>query len=211
MQFKNNKVWLALNRDGSTKTKNGKVLIKYQIDQDYEYWVHEKSVKAIDPQSLQKAAPRNSKKNKSIKSDVDSFDKDNLNDVICIYTDGACSGNPGPAGIGVVLKFGPHEKEISEYIGTGTNNIAELTAIKRGLEQVKKKQLAVRVFTDSSYCFGLLTQNWKPKKNQELVASIRRLMSGFTDLEFIKVKGHSGHEENEKADRLAVSAIEKNA
>ncbi len=211
MQFKKNKVWLALDKDGAVKRKNGKVLIKYQVEQDHEYWVHETSVIPIDEHTLHKAASKNKKPSKAEKKAGGPSVKEDYNDKIRIFTDGACSGNPGPAGIGVFLKYGSHEKEISEYIGIATNNIAELTAIKRGLEQVKKKHLPVRVFTDSSYSLGLLARNWKPKKNKELVASIRKLMKGFKDLDFIKVKGHSGLEENEKADRLAVSAITKKA
>ncbi|MGD9211199.1 MAG: hypothetical protein PVI90_10505, partial [Desulfobacteraceae bacterium] len=76
-----------------------------------------------------------------------------------------------------------------------------------GLSEVKNRSLPVRVFTDSSYALGLLSKGWKPKKNQELVSQIRRLMKDFADLHFIKVKGHAGHPENECADHLATSAI----
>jgi ribonuclease HI len=125
-----------------------------------------------------------------------------------IYTDGASSGNPGPSGIGVVLLHGAHRKEIAEYIGIATNNIAELCAIQKGLAALKKRNLPVRVYTDSSYACGVLTLNWKPKKNQELIAAIRRDMERFSDLKLIKVEGHRGVVENERADRLAVNAIQ---
>jgi len=129
---------------------------------------------------------------------------------IDIYTDGACSGNPGPAGIGVVLLYKQHRKEISEFIGNATNNIAELTAIKVGLEAIKEtaRQVPVVVYTDSSYCHGLLTKDWKPKKNIELVMELRSLTTQFNYLGFKKVKGHSNNQDNNRADELATQAVE---
>jgi ribonuclease HI len=72
---------------------------------------------------------------------------------IHVFTDGACSGNPGPAGVGVVLYYNEHKKEISKFIGNATNNIAELTAIKIGLEAIKStyRNLPVIIYTDSAY------------------------------------------------------------
>jgi ribonuclease HI len=126
---------------------------------------------------------------------------------VFIHTDGASSGNPGPSGIGVVLCYGDHKKEISRYIGIATNNIAELEAIRTGLSSLKHRALPVRVFTDSSYALGVLSKGWKASKNQELVAQTKTLMAEFNDLKLIKIKGHAGHEGNEKADQLAVAAI----
>jgi ribonuclease HI len=130
-------------------------------------------------------------------------------DAICIYTDGASSGNPGPSGIGILLRFGKHEKEISKNIGIATNNIAELEAIRTGLLAIKDTGLPIRVFTDSSYAYGILTQGWKARKNQNIIKSIKNIMLKFNDLKFIKVKGHAGYEGNERADFLATSAIKK--
>ena len=130
-------------------------------------------------------------------------------DSVCIYTDGASSGNPGPSGIGIVLRFGKLEKEISKYIGIATNNIAELEAIRTGLLAIKSTKLPVRIFTDSRYAYGVLTLGWKARKNQGIINSIKNTLLKFNDLKFIKVKGHAGHEENERADFLATSAIKK--
>lgn len=127
---------------------------------------------------------------------------------IHVYTDGACSGNPGPAGIGIYMEYGDNVKEISKYIGESTNNIAELMAIKVGLETLTKRDVPVVVYSDSQYCIGLLSQGWKAKANKELVAETRQLVDEFTDIEFVKVKGHSGHVGNERVDKLAVSAYE---
>lgn len=128
---------------------------------------------------------------------------------LIIYTDGACTGNPGPAGIGVVIIDGDERQEISEYLGVGTNNIAELTAIERALQATwDRRDRAVYVHSDSSYSLGLLTKGWKAKANQALVARLRELADSFPNLAFVKVKGHAGIPENERADELARIAVE---
>jgi ribonuclease HI len=201
MSFKGNKVWAQTDCDKNLLVENGTILIKYNLKQDYEYRVKPESLNPVD-----QAIPAQKKSGSSKKQEIQADLPDNC---IKIYTDGASSGNPGPAGIGVVLIFGENKREISKYIGVGTNNIAELTAIKVGLEGLKRVDLPVRIFSDSSYSIGLLTKNWKPKKNQELVQEIKILMGKFSNLGFIKVKGHSGIKENEVADFLATSAIKK--
>jgi ribonuclease HI len=129
-------------------------------------------------------------------------------DAIHVWTDGACSGNPGRAGLGVVIVGdGPGHREISEYLGDATNNIAELTAILRGLETVTDRTRPVIVYSDSAYSIGLLTQNWKAKKNVELVDQLRAVCRSFRDLRFVKVAAHSGISLNERVDQLAVAAI----
>jgi ribonuclease HI len=130
-------------------------------------------------------------------------------DAIQVWADGACTGNPGPAGLGVVLLDGTDKKELSEYLGEGTNNIAELTAILRGLEEVKDRKRPVYVYTDSQYSIGLLTKPWKPKKNLELVAELRALCREFPNLHFVKVAGHAGIPLNERVDELARQAVER--
>lgn len=129
---------------------------------------------------------------------------------IHIYTDGACSGNPGPAGSGVVIiQDGKVLREISKSLGKATNNIAELTAIKIGLQLVVPNySTEITIYTDSTYAIGILTKNWKAKANVELVSSIRKLIRSFKKLTIIHVKGHSGDPGNELADSLAVKAIE---
>ena len=128
-------------------------------------------------------------------------------DTIHVWTDGACTGNPGPAGVGVVFIDGADRREHSEYLGHGTNNIAELTAVLRGLDMVSDPRRPVRVYTDSTYAIGVLSLNWKAKANQELVAEIRDRVRVFPRLEFVKVKGHAGIPENERCDELARGAV----
>jgi ribonuclease HI len=131
-----------------------------------------------------------------------------------IWTDGACSGNPGPMGIGVVVIDGEKRKEHGEYLGTGTNNIAELVAIERGIVLAAEltngaRDRTMRVYSDSSYAIGLLDKGWKAKANQELVARIRKLVDSSPHLAFVKVSGHAGVPENERCDELARLAISR--
>lgn len=208
MQFKKNKVWLATDRDQRPVVKNGRVLIKYQLDQDYEYWVNLKNIQPIDSVKLQTKNSRKKPKTKP-KTKTKFPDITEYKNSICIYTDGASSGNPGPSGIGIVLRFGKYEKEISKYIGIATNNIAELEAIRTGLLAIRNTELPVRIFTDSRYAYGVLTLGWKARKNQELIKSIKNILLKFKDREIIKIEGHAGHEGNERADFLATSAIKR--
>ena len=218
MRFKGNKVWLAIDQNKKPVVTNGKVLIKYQLDQDYEYWVHENSVQPLDSSHSNEKTfkKKNTKAKPKKKRTVKTIEESELigetasRDTICIYTDGASSGNPGPAGIGAVLKFGKHEREVSQYIGIATNNIAELKAIRTALLELKTTEHPVRLFTDSSYALGVLVLGWKARKNVDLVKSTQAIIKKFKDLKIIKIKGHAGHKENERADFLATSAI-KNA
>jgi len=197
MRFKTNKVWLSVDSTGNPVEKDGKVLIKYQLDQPHEYWVRKNNIKPLDTKP---------EKTQQLKNDA-AARRPGGREEICIFSDGASSGNPGPSGIGVVLRFGEHEKEISEYIGLATNNIAELKAIQAGLQALKNTDLPVRIFTDSNYAYGVLALGWKVRANREVVESIKKTMAKFTNLKIVKVKGHSGDEDNERADFLATSAI----
>ena len=215
MFFKKNKAWLHVGPNGEPIVKNQKVLIKYQLDQSHEYWVHPDSIRPLDspepgktPPPKRPAGHESPKVHKTgIRTEIAETAPGG--NAVHIYADGASSGNPGPAGIGVLFRFGSHEKEISRHIGIATNNIAELQAIKTGLSELKKRDIPVRVFTDSRYALGVLTLGWKAKINQALIESIKDLISTFKDLKFIKISGHTGVEGNERADRLASSAAQQ--
>jgi ribonuclease HI len=206
MRFKKNKVWVEAGRDGLPLQRDGRVRIKYQLDQPQEYRVKPQNLSGVDDEP-QPEAPRPPVQRPAARAAPGAGPAEAR--TVDIYTDGASSGNPGPSGIGVVLTCDGKRKEISEYIGVATNNIAELTAIQRGLAAVRNRRLPVRVYTDSSYAYGVLVMNWKPKKNLELIAAIRRSMSAFPRLTLVKVPGHRGVVENERADELATSAIRK--
>lgn len=142
--------------------------------------------------------------------------------VVEIFTDGACSGNPGPGGWGAVLRYNHHEKEISGYEALTTNNRMELTAAIKALEALKRPSPSpspVHVYTDSKYvCYGITTwikkwriNGWKISK-RELIKNVdlwQHLDSlcASRSIEWHWVKGHAGHIENERADALARNAI----
>jgi len=196
MMFKGMKVWLYVDDDQQSVVHDNKVLIKYQLDQEHEYWVRKEAVEPIDPARLKKPLAR-----KGLRPDHPFPPK-----TIVAYTDGASSGNPGPAGIGILLRFGSKEREISKHIGITTNNVAELMAIKTALKAIRTTQIPVRLCTDSQYCFGLLSLGWKAKRNEKLVADIKKLMERFKDLRILKIAAHAGIDDNERADRLAREA-----
>ncbi len=134
--------------------------------------------------------------------------------IVEIYTDGACSGNPGPGGWGVILRYGKNEKELSGGETETTNNRMELMAAIKGLEELKR-HCKVKLYTDSTYVKQGITEwihGWKAKnwpnriKNKDLWVELDALNQKH-DVEWHWVKGHAGHPENERADQLAVSAI----
>ncbi|MGZ3419020.1 MAG: RNase H family protein [Polyangiales bacterium] len=129
--------------------------------------------------------------------------------VIVVYTDGACSGNPGPAGSGFVMldpKTG-EKREGYEYLGEATNNVAELTAILRGLEAIADAEAEAEIRTDSGYSIGVLQKGWKAKANPELIATIKKELAKRPKVKLVYVPGHAGVDLNERADELAREAI----
>jgi len=134
--------------------------------------------------------------------------------MIQIFTDGACSGNPGPGGYGVILKADNHYKELSDGFKLTTNNRMELLAVCIGLESLKKLNQEVTIFSDSKYVidsiekkwvFGWVKKGFAGKKNKDLW--LRFLVSyKLHKVQFNWVKGHAGHPENERCDVLAVLA-----
>lgn len=133
---------------------------------------------------------------------------------IQLYTDGASRGNPGPGGYGVVLKCGAHYKELSGGFVRTTNNRMELLAVIVGLEAIKRPRAQVNVYSDSSYVVKAVNEGWLKKwvakglekqKNPDLWERFIKIASKH-DVRFFWVKGHAGHPENERCDKLAVEA-----
>jgi len=140
--------------------------------------------------------------------------------VVEIFSDGACSGNPGPGGYGTILRFGEHVKELSGYDPETTNNRMEMLGAIRGLEALKQG-CQVRLTTDSQYLVKGMTEwidgwqrkGWKNSKkvevaNRDLWERLLELAAKH-QIEWLWVKGHAGHKENERCDELARMEITK--
>lgn len=141
---------------------------------------------------------------------------------VTIYTDGACSGNPGPGGWGAVLMCNGNIKEISGYNKNTTNNIMEITAVIEALKLLKY-ECEVEIYSDSAYVVNAFNQkwieNWKKNnwknsnkedvKNKELWEELDKLVSEHK-VNFIKVKGHADNKWNNRCDELATGEIKKN-
>lgn len=138
-----------------------------------------------------------------------------------IFTDGACSGNPGPGGYGAVLRYGNHEKEISGGEESTTNNRMELTAVIAALEALKEP-CDVTLTTDSRYVADSITKRWvyswqkngwiKSDKNKALNVDLWERLLPLLEKHTVKiiwVRGHTGHPENERCDALAVAQRDK--
>lgn len=209
MMFKGRKVYAEVDEEGNVIITGGRAVIKYQLDQEVTYLARASAVKEIDENLLLKMKTKKEKEKKAPEKipPSASLGENHDDDAIAIFTDGACEGNPGPAGIGVLLRYRNHQKEISKFIGQGTNNIAELTAIRVALQEIKDPHLPVVLYTDSAYCLGALRGAWKTKKNQTLIESIKKEMARFSNLKIVKVEGHKGIEGNEIANRLAGQAL----
>ena len=145
-----------------------------------------------------------------------------MNKEVIIYTDGACSGNPGPGGWGTILMYKDSKKEISGYKKDTTNNVMEITAVIEGLKLLKEP-CKVQIYSDSAYVVNAFNQHWienwikknwqnskkEPVKNKELWLELYALVKQH-EAEFIKVKGHSDNEFNNRCDELARNAITDN-
>lgn len=142
------------------------------------------------------------------------------NNIVEIFTDGACKGNPGPGGYGAILKYGKTIKEISGCHASTTNNRMEMTAVIEAL-RLMKRPCKIRVVTDSNYVVkgmtewiqGWIRRNWvnsikKPVLNRDLWEILLELSKPH-EIEWKWVRGHVGHEENERCDKLARTAIRR--
>ncbi len=141
-------------------------------------------------------------------------------DEVIIYTDGACSGNPGPGGYGAILMLGEHKKEIFGSKKNTTNNVMELTAVIEALKLLKRP-CKVQLYSDSAYVVNAFLQNWiagwlknnwknsnkEEVKNKELWQELIEL-THIHQVTFHKVKGHSSNEYNNRCDELARNAIQ---
>lgn len=146
------------------------------------------------------------------------MDPEKKKNIVEIFADGACKGNPGPGGYGAILKYGPRTKELSGCRDKTTNNRMELLAVIEALRHLKRP-CKVKVVTDSNYVVKGMTQwifkwikrNWvnsqkKPVSNRDLWEELLK-WSHPHQIEWVWIRGHNGHPENERCDRLAKNAI----
>jgi ribonuclease HI len=232
---KRQQVWVETDDDGEFVVADGRVPMRYQNEDDAKvYSAHPRNL-SMDPSDLEPTNGRRGRRSKE-PTNKKTADFDDLvwqtpdgqmvvgtvvppelvdeplpePGVIDVWTDGACTGNPGPSGYGVVVREGERYREYSQFIGMGTNNIAELLAIRVALQQTEGSTDPIVIHTDSNYSIGVLTKGWKAKANVELIADIKALIADRSAKpKFVKVKGHAGIPLNERADDLAVAAVER--
>lgn len=141
--------------------------------------------------------------------------------IVTIYTDGACSGNPGPGGWGAILRYGPHEKELSGGESQTTNNRMELTGVIRALEALRERCI-VELYTDSRYVCDALTKGWvygwrangwkKPDKKPALNVDLWERLLALMEQHEVRVhwvRGHAENEFNNRCDKLAVAESQR--
>lgn len=221
------KVLARVKPDGAFDAVGGRVEIRYKANDARAYRAGERNLERIAGEEVlpedacvpgeevaKAAAPTKEARSAAKKADAaakalapGAVPKD----AWTVYADGACSGNPGPAGLGIVL-VAPDGKALEgfEYLGSATNNVAELTAILRAAEIVPIGAAAV-VHTDSQYSIGVLTKGWKAKANQELVANVKSALAKRAGWRLVYVPGHAGVPLNERADELAREAVQRRA
>jgi len=216
VRLRNAEVLARCDASGELISKEGRVEVRYKPNDGRAYFASAANLKPpggapkIEPDSFCGAGEAVKKPSKAKKkaSSATSAPEKPEGDEILAYADGACSGNPGPAGVGAVAMWGDQMRELSEYIGEATNNIAELTGILRAVELAHELGRPLRLYTDSTYSIGVLTQGWKVKANKELVAKVRQALDAHPDTKLFHVRGHQGVRLNEHADELAVRAVQ---
>jgi len=213
MLFKGNRVFVDADDAGNPLVEGGRATMRYKKDADQVYHPSPANLVAIAgggaaPSASSglrfeahpaKAAPK--RKPRPAQAPPATAQ---IPGAVVAYTDGACLGNPGPAGLGYVI-VGADGRRVQrgEPLGRGTNNIAELTAILRVLEIQEGSAAPLVIYTDSTYAIGVLTAGWKAKANGELIDAIRRRLAKFPRARLCKVAGHAGVPENELVDDLA--------
>lgn len=211
--FRGDKVWARVLDTGKPIVRNGLAEIRYKLGANKSYKTARENLEDLEPEEeiLTDEAfgggPLPTPATQIRETPAQAPDEM----TIVIHTDGACSGNPGPAGVGVHILRPDRVTEYSEFIGDGTNNVAELTAILRGIELLEPTEVdrIIHLYTDSGWSLGVLVGGWKAKKNLALIEKIKVRLPEFPRLELLKVRGHSGASGNEEADELAVRAVRR--
>jgi ribonuclease HI len=224
MRLRNAEVLARCDETGELVAREGRVEVRYKPKDGRAYFASASNLQPsgaapkIEPDSfcapgeaVQKSKKPSKKTSDTASSKVSAAPEKPDGDEVLVYADGACSGNPGPAGVGAVALWADERRELSEYIGEATNNIAELTGILRAAELASELGRPLRLYTDSTYSIGVLTKGWKVRANKELVAKVREVLDTHPDAKLFHVRGHQGVRLNEEADGLAVRAVQDKA
>jgi ribonuclease HI len=224
MRLRNAEVLARCDESGELVAREGRVEVRYKPADGRAYFASASNLKPsgaasqIEPDSFcapgeaaQKSKKATKKPSNAASSKESAAPEKPDGDEVLVYADGACSGNPGPAGVGAVALWADQRRELSEYIGEATNNIAELTGILRAAELATELGRPLRLYTDSTYSIGVLTKGWKVRANKELVAKVRQVLDAHPDAELFHVRGHQGVRLNEEADGLALRAVQDKA
>lgn len=213
--LKGQKVFARVDESGELVSQGGRVEIRYKRDDGRAYRAAKANLEvsggALLPDehcSDAEAVPSKYEQKKVKKAAAASRVQEHREGEIVAYTDGACSGNPGPAGSGMVVVFPDGaRREAYKWLGEATNNVAELTAIQMALEAVEDREAPLEIRTDSGYSIGVLQKGWKAKANPELIAAIKGELAKRSSTRLQYVPGHAGVALNERADELAREAI----
>ncbi|MDJ0764791.1 MAG: ribonuclease H [Myxococcota bacterium] len=206
MKFKGNRVFVEVDAEGSPMLAGNRARMKYRLADERVYNPNVNNLTELDeaPEVIEAAV-----QDPTTPSEKPTQQTGSQAGVIIAYTDGACIGNPGPSGLGYVISYPDGTRvQAGEPLGTGTNNIAELTAILRVCETACERRIPIVIHTDSEYAIGVLVLGWKAKANRSLIDSIKQAMGRCMRVELRKVKGHAGVPENELVDRLARKAAQ---
>lgn len=213
--LKGQKVFARVNESGELVSQGGRVEIRYKRDDGRAYRAAKANLEISGSALLPdehctdaEAVPSKYEQKKVKKAAAASRVQEHREGEIVAYTDGACSGNPGPAGSGMLMVFPDGtQREAYKWLGEATNNVAELTAIQMALEAVEDRDAALEIRTDSGYSIGVLQKGWKAKANPELIAAIKGELAKRSSTRLQYVPGHAGVAGNERADELARTAI----
>ena len=217
MRLRNAEVLVRCDASGELVSKEGRVEVRYKPNDGRAYFASASNLKApaglpkIEPDSFcgpGESVKKPAKTKKKAAGATTAAPEKPEGEEVLAYADGACSGNPGPAGVGAVALWADQTRELSEYIGEATNNIAELMGVLRAVELATELGRPLRLYTDSKYSIGVLTQGWKAKANKELIAKVRQALAAHPDTKLFHVRGHQGVRLNEHADELAVRAVQ---
>lgn len=234
-RFKNKDVWIEVDAAGQPKAAGGRVPMRYSKSEGAKIYragvanVELTAGPALDlaagvsadaagtsrsrgrGSGFGKAGTRSQAQARAARESAAELLAGLPDDVAVCFTDGACKGNPGPAGAGCVVKL-PDGSTHEDWraLGQGTNNVGELTAIGMALDIIEHQGFdgTVHVLTDSQYSLGVLTQGWKAKANKELISSVKDKILR-RDVTVHWIAGHVGIPENERADALANRGVDE--